>query len=106
MAETPAFTRKTDHAIQTACAAMDANETSRQNSAVQERTEFELDKTWHVSVALALAGEKRFQTSRDRLVQRIPFGIARPIIAVEGHNAIAAAQLCTNPRSCALNNFG
>jgi hypothetical protein len=43
MAETPPFTRKTDCAIQTACTAMDANETSRQNSAVQERTEFGFD---------------------------------------------------------------
>jgi hypothetical protein len=89
MAETPAFTRKTDHAIQTACAAMDANETSRQNSAVQERTEFRFNKTRNVPVALALPGEKRFQISTDQLVQRILFGIARPVSAVEGHNTIA-----------------
>jgi hypothetical protein len=68
MTETPPFARKPDHAIQTACTAMDAKETPRQYSAVEERTKFAFHKLRNVPIALALPGEKGFQMSGDHLI--------------------------------------
>jgi hypothetical protein len=68
VAETPPFAAEPNHAIQAASTAMDANETSRQNSTIEERTEFGLDKAGDVPVAVALSSEKRFQMSGDNLV--------------------------------------
>jgi hypothetical protein len=68
MAEAPPFAGKPDHAIQTASTAVDPNETSRQNAAIDERAEFALDKTRNVSITLALARKKGFQMSGDHLV--------------------------------------
>jgi len=47
---------------------MDANETSRQNSTIEEGTEFGLDEAGDVPVTFALSSEKRFQMSGDHLV--------------------------------------
>src|SRR5213594_3591136 len=66
--EAPPFARKPDHAIQTACAAVNANETPCQHATVQERAEFALHKVRDVPIALALPGEKRFQMAGDHLV--------------------------------------
>jgi len=68
VAETPTLAAEPNHAVQAARPAMDANETSRQDSTIEERTEFGFDKTGDVPVAFALSSEKRFQMSGDNLV--------------------------------------
>jgi len=68
VAETPPFAAEPNHAIQAARTAMDANETSRQNSTIEEGTEFGLDEAGDVPVTFALSSEKRFQMSGDHLV--------------------------------------
>jgi hypothetical protein len=68
MTEPPALAAKTDHSVQTTRTAVNANETSRQNSTIDEGAEFGLHKVRNGPITLALPGEKTFQMSGDHFV--------------------------------------
>jgi len=68
---------------------MHTKKTSAKNSTLYECAEFALDELWHIPVALALSGEKRFQMSGDDSIERVVFQIARPVRGIGSHEGIA-----------------
>lgn len=72
---------------------MHTDKTSRQNATFDERAKLALDKCRDIAAMLALAGKERFEMSGDDSVQRIFFGIARPVDVLECHGDIAECKL-------------
>jgi len=85
IAKTPFLARVRNDAIQAACIAMNANKAPPEHTAVQEGTKFALHELRDVPIMLALLREERFQISGNDAVERILFGIARPVDVFKSH---------------------
>ena len=74
---------------------MKAQETPRENSAIQEGPKFFFHKSRDGPAALLLSGEESFQLFRDDLIQHCRFRIARPVGDVDSHKGVAMMQADT-----------
>ena len=76
----------------------------RQHSALQELPELAFHKAGNNAIAFTLSGEKGFQMSGDKAIERVVFRIAKPV-AVDSHSGIAGCILARNSLHNRLNNF-
>jgi len=98
IAKTPFLARVRNDAIQAACIAMNANKAPPEHTAVQEGTKFALHELRDVPIMLALLREERFQISGNDAVERILFGIARPVDVFKSHRDVRACKhRCIRP---------
>ena len=84
------FTGERQQPILSAALAVKPQETPRENSAIQKRTEFFFNKSGNRTVALLLSDEERFKLFGDDLIQHCRFRTARPVPDVDSHEGVAA----------------
>ena len=74
---------------------MHANKTARKNATFYERAKLALDESRDIPVTLPLAGEERFQISRNDSIKQILFRMTRPVDVLDCHEDIAEAICCS-----------
>jgi len=68
------------------------DKTPQKNTTIQERAKFALHKLRHISITLALLCKESFQISRNDTIERVLFGIPRPVDVLDRHEHIAECK--------------
>ena len=71
---------------------MDTDEAPRKHSTIYEGTEFALHELRDISIMLALLRKEALQVSGNNAVERILFGIARPVDGFKSHRDITECK--------------
>jgi hypothetical protein len=99
------LTGKRQQPIPPAVLTVKPQKTARENSAIQETTEFFFNESRDRTVALLLSDEERFQFSGDDLIEHGRFGIARAVSDARSHEGVQSSKPAPKSRRHPLSNF-
>ncbi len=99
-AKTATLTRERHHPIQATAVAMNAQESVREDSAVQEGAQLPLDEAWKDSFPDAGIGQPTLKVMLDHAVQRRRLGAARGVFGRRTCLAGSSHEQIVGPGSC------